>query len=332
VNEVLVIDDGQPTAAESRPLHSSLPTLRRWVREPLLHFLLLGLVLFGVYTYLHRGRGGIESSKQIALTIDDLRIMDSYFESQWHRPPTPAEFQALVEDKVREEVLYREALAQGLDKDDTIVKRRMAQKMQFLAEDVAGAHEPSTDELKAWFDKNTDKFALPSRISFRHLYFCPDKRGKNAQEDAVRALAKIAGQPEDSKSAAAVGDSFMFQDYYGDRAPSAIAKEFGPPFAVAIEKLKPGSWQGPIESGYGWHLVFVDTVIPGRIPAFEEIEPDVKTAWLAEQKKAAWQKAYAEMRAKYTLLLPGPPSKEEAQAPSPPPKKQIPASSGEGPL
>ena len=255
MNEVLIIDDSQATVKDSRPLHSFLPTVRRWMREPLLHFLLLGLVLFGVYAYSHRGRGGIESSKQIALTIDDLRLMDSYFESQWHRQPTPAEFQAMVEDKVREEVLYREALAQGLDKDDTIVKRRMAQKMQFLAEDVAGAHEPSTDELKAWFDKNTDKFALPSRISFRHLYFSPDKRGKNAQEDAVRALAKISGQPEDSKSAAAVGDSFMFQDYYGDRAPSAIAKEFGPPFAVAIEKLKPGSWQGPIESGYGWHLV-----------------------------------------------------------------------------
>jgi len=332
VNEVLVIDDGQPSVKESQPLHSFPPTLRRWLREPLLHFLLLGVALFGVYTYLHRGRGGVESSKQIVLTIDDLRLMDSYFESQWHRPPPPAEFQALVEDKVREEVLYREALAQGLDKDDTIVKRRMAQKMQFLAEDVAGAHEPSTAELKAWFDKNTDKFSLPSRISFRHLYFSPDRRGKNAQEDAARALAKIAGQPEDSKVAAAVGDSFMFQDYYGDRAPSAIAKEFGPPFAVAIEKLKPGSWQGPIESGYGWHLVFVDTVIPGRIPAFEEIEPDVKTAWLGEQKKNAWQKAYAEMRAKYTLLLPGPPSREEAQAPMPPPKKQIPGSSGEGPL
>ena len=85
----------------------------------------------------------------------------------------------------------------------------------------------------------------------------------------------------------------MFQDYYGDRAPEAIAKEFGPQFAVALEKLKPGSWQGPIESGYGWHLVFVDTVIPGRIPAFEEMEPDVKTAWLGEQKQQAWQKAYA---------------------------------------
>ncbi len=124
----------------------------------------------------------------------------------------------------------------------------------------------------------------------------------------------------------------MFQDYYGDRAPSAIAKEFGPQFAVALEKLKPGSWQGPIESGYGWHLVYIDTVIPGRIPAFEEMEPDVKTAWLAEQKQQAWQKAYTEMRAKYTVLLPVPSDKQAAQAPVPPSTKQVPAPSGEGPL
>jgi hypothetical protein len=307
--------------------------LKRCLREPLLHFLLLGVVLFAVYGYLHRGRGGVESSKQIALSLDDLRTMEVYFESQWHRPPTPQEFQAMVEDKIREEVLYREGLAMGLDKDDAIVKRRMAQKMQFLAEDVAAAHEPSTSELKTWFDKNTSKFALPSRYGFRHIYFSPDKRGKNAQGDAANALTKIAGQPEGSAFAASVGDRFMFQDYYGDRTPSAVAKEFGPQFAVALEKLKPGSWQGPVESGYGWHLVFVDTVIPGRIPAFEEIEPDVKTAWLGEQKSTAWQKAYAEMRAKYTVLLPAAPS-EAAQAPATtaPNKKQVPTSSGEAPL
>jgi parvulin-like peptidyl-prolyl isomerase len=260
--------------------------------------------------------------------------MEGYFESQWRRPPTPQEFQAMVEDKIREEVLYREGLAMGLDKDDTIVKRRMAQKVQFLAEDVAAAHEPSTAELKAWFDKNTQKFALPGRYSFRHIYFSPDKRGKNAQADAAQTLAKISGQPEDSKYAAGLGDNFMFQDYYGDRAPEAIAKEFGPQFAVALEKLKPGSWQGPVESGYGWHLVFVDTVIPGRIPAFEEMEPDVKTAWLAEQKSTAWQKAYADMRAKYAVLLPAAPS-DAAQTPGTPPppvKKQVPSSSGEAPL
>lgn len=325
--------EAQRAVEGARLSRSRSSNLKRWLREPLLHFLLLGAVLFGIYAYLNRGRPGVEPSKQIVLSLDELRIMETYFESQWHRQPTPQEFQAMVEDKIREEVLYREGLAMGLDKDDTIVKRRMAQKMQFLAEDVAAAHEPSASELKAWFEKNSSKFALPSRYSFRHLYFSPDKRGKNAQEEAATVLAKIAGQPENSPLAASVGDSFMFQDYYGDRAPSAIAKEFGPQFAVALEKLKPGSWQGPVESGYGWHLVFVNTVIPGRIPAFEEIEGDVKIAWLSEQKATAWQKAYAEMRAKYTAILPAPPS-EAAKTPatSAPVKKEVPAPPGEAPL
>jgi peptidyl-prolyl cis-trans isomerase C len=326
----VVSAQAQPATEESRHRQSLLPILKRWLREPLLHFLLLGVVLFAAYAYMQRGRGGVESSKQIALSLDDLRTMDTYFVSQWHRQPTPAEFQAMVEDKVREEVLYREALAMGLDKDDTIVKRRMAQKMQFLAEDVATAHEPSTAELKAWFEKNSNKFALPGRYSFRHLYFSPDKRGKNAQDDAAKALARIAGQPEDSKLAVSLADPFMFQDYYGDRAPEALAKEFGPQFVVALEKLKPGSWQGPIESGYGWHLVYIDTVIPGRIPAFEEMEPDVKTAWLGEQKQQAWQKAYQQMRAKYAVLLPAP--SEQPVENTPPKPKQVPAPTGEGPL
>ena len=236
----------------------------------------------------------------------------------------------MVEDKVKEEVLYREGLAMGLDKDDTIVKRRMAQKVQFLSEDVAAAHEPSTAELRTWFEKNTDRFALPSRYSFRHIYFSPDKRGTKAYSDAAEALARIAGHPENSALSTSVADRFMFQDYYGDRTPSAIAKEFGPQFAVALEKIKPGLWQGPIESGFGWHLVFVDTVIPGRIPAFEEVESEVKTVWLSDQKAQAWQKAYQTMRAKYTVLLPAPPDKQTAAAPAPPPKNEIPTTSGEG--
>src|SRR5271157_942066 len=148
VNEVSVVAEAQPATEGSGARPWFPPAIKRWLREPLLHFLLLGVVLFAAYAYMQRGRGGVESSKQIALGLDDLRTMDMYFESQWHRQPTPAEFQAMVEDRVREEVLYREALAMGLDKDDTIVKRRMAQKMQFLAEDVAAAHEPSTAELK----------------------------------------------------------------------------------------------------------------------------------------------------------------------------------------
>jgi len=306
--------------------------MRRLLHEPLLHFLVLGALLFAVNASLQRGRGGVESSKQIQLTLDDLRAMDVYFQSQWRRQPTPEEFRALVENRVREEVLYREALAMGLDKDDTIVKRRMAQKMQFLAEDVAAAHEPATAELRAWFERNRDKFTLPGRVTFRHLYFSVDRRGQRARDDAVAALAKLAGQPEDAKGAAALADPFMFQDYYADRTPEQLAKEFGPPFAQAVFRLAAGAWQGPVESGYGWHLVFVDSNIPGRLPAFEEVEPEVKTAWLGGQKAEAWQKAYDAMRAKYTVLLPAPPEPGSVDPPPLPSRKQVPAPSGEGPL
>ena len=297
--------------------------MQRLLREPLLHFLVLGVALFVVYGRLQSTAGGVETSKQIALSLDDLSQLALSFQAQWRRLPTPEEMSHLVDERVREEVLYREALALGLDKDDTIVKRRMAQKMEFLAEDVAAAHEPSTEELKAWYVSHSDQFAMSPRVSFRHLYFSPDRRGARAQDDAAAALAKLAGQPEDSLLAASVADPFMFQDYYGDRTPEQLAKDFGPPFAQAVAKLPQGSWQGPIESGYGWHLVFVDTIVPGRVPAFEEIEPDVKTAWLGEQKERAREDAYNAMRAKYTVLLPAPPAEGAAAAATPAPRKPV---------
>jgi peptidyl-prolyl cis-trans isomerase C len=183
--------------------------MKRLLREPLVHFLLLGAILFGVYAYAERGHGGVEQSKQIRLTINDLSQLVLVFQSQWRRDPTPEELQRLVEDKLHEEILYREALALGLDKDDTIVRRRMAQKMQFLAEDVAAAREPTPEELGTWYEANRDQFALPPRVSFRHLYFSPDRRGARARDDAAAALTKLAGQPEDSNLAATLADAFM---------------------------------------------------------------------------------------------------------------------------
>ncbi len=289
--------------------------MRRLLREPLIHFLAIGALLFGLYSLTQSGRPATAPSTEIRLSLDEIAQLTLLHQSQWHRQPTPQELERMVENKVQQEILYREALAMGLDKDDEIVKRRMAQKMQFLAEDVAAAREPTSDELRVWFERNGDKFALPSRVSFRHLYFGSDRRGERAHDDAVAALAKLAGQPQDTKLAAPLADSFMFQDYYGDRTSAELAKEFGPQFAVAVEKLEPGSWQGPIESGYGWHLVFVDTVIPGRVPAFEEVEPDVKTAWLGEQKERAREDAYKAMRAKYTVLLPAPPPSQDVVVP-----------------
>jgi peptidyl-prolyl cis-trans isomerase C len=312
-----VLDDVQPVTQHLGLRSRFVAGLMSAVHEPLVHFLLIGVALFLVYSYINRGQGA-NVNRQIVLTLDDIRQLDISFVSQWHRQPTQEEFAGLVEGFIRQEILYREGLAMGLDKDDTIVKRRMAQKMEFLSEDVASSHEPTTQELKTWYAKNSQRFALPNRATFRHLFFSFDRRGQNAEKGAAEGLAKIAGKPEDSAAARALADPFMFQDYYGDRAPDQLAKEFGPTFAQGLFLLKPGMWQGPIESGYGWHLVWIESIAPGRIPAFEEVEPDVKTAWLAAQKAEGWQKAYAEMRARYDVLVPKLPEKPLAETPAPP--------------
>jgi len=300
--------------------------MKRLLREPLVQFLLIGGALFAIYSGTSPGSATPAASREIRLSYDELAQVILLFKSQWRREPTAEEFNRLVEDKVQGEILYREALAMGLDKGDEIVKRRMAQKMQFLAEDVATAREPTAEQLRAWYEKNSASFALPPRVSFRHLYFSPDRRGARAREDAAQALAKLAGQPEDARLAAPLADRFMFQDHYRDRAPEFLGKEFGPQFARAVATLPPASWQGPIESGFGWHLVFVDTVIPGRVPAFEEIESDVRTAWLGEQKATAWRKAYEAMRGRYTVLLPTLPEKPPGASSAPPaPSPAVPA-------
>jgi peptidyl-prolyl cis-trans isomerase C len=305
--------------------HSIL--MKNLLREPLVHFLLLGAALFGAYHFLKSPVDDSPASKEIRLTLDQVAQLALVFQSQWNRAPTPQELEVLVEDLVKDEVLYREGLALGLDKDDTIIKRRLAQKMQFLAEDVATAREPTTDELQAWYAGNSSHFAMPARYSFRHLYFSPDRRGPAARDDALHALAKLSGQPEDSKLAATLADPFMFQEYYRERSPEFLGKEFGPRFVQALEKITAGSWQGPIESGFGWHLVYVDTVIPGRVPDFEEVAQAVKSAWLHDQKARAWDKAYTDMRARYKVLLPAAPDEAALAAaaargqtqPQPPP-------------
>jgi hypothetical protein len=267
-----------------------------------------------VWGVLQRSGPRTPQPRTITLTLDDLRQLQIGFTAQWRRPPTDPEMLALIENRIREEILYREALAMGLDKDDTIVKRRMAQKMQFLAEDVSAQHEPTSEELKGWFAKNTAMFEQPARVTFRTLYFSPDKRGHAARADAAAALTRLSGKPGDWSGASALADPFMFPDYMAERTPSEIARDFGPGFARELFEQEPGAWTGPIESGYGWHLVFLDTLAPSRIPAFEEVEPEVKTAWLAARKGEAWEEAYKKMRAKYVLALPAPP---EAAATAP---------------
>jgi hypothetical protein len=298
---------GSPESAETRPTAPSPPPARpgRWLREPLLHFLLAGLALFVAYRALNPASAEREASDQIKLTEDDLRQITVAWVAQGRPPPTPEQLKNLVETRVREEILFREALALGLDKNDTIVKRRLAQKMEFLAEDLSGIGDPTRDELKAWFDANAERFAFAPRASFRHLYFSPDRRGARARDDAARSLAKLQGKSADSPVAAGLADPFMFQAYYGDRSFDQLASAFGATFAQSLFGLEPGAWQGPIESGYGWHLVWIDALQLKRIPAFEEVEPEVRREWIAERRAETKRKAYEAMRARYEVVLPG---------------------------
>ena len=278
--------------------------LRRWSREPLLHFLLIGLVLFVVYDRLHPGQENKSESNRIVLTPDDFEQLGVTWLAQGRAPPTPEQMQSLIEIKVREEVLYREALALGLDKEDTIVKRRLAQKMEFLAEGASIDSNPSPDTLRAWFKENSQRFSLPPRVSFRHLYFSPDRRGEHARGAAAHAMEQLAGKLGNWQDAEALGDPFMDRDYYGDRSAEDMAKLFGSNFAREVVGLKTGQWQGPVESGYGWHLVFIDTSVAARMPAFEEIEPEIRAEWVEDQRAEAKRKIYEAMRARYQVVTP----------------------------
>ena len=248
-------------------------SLKRWLREPLLHFLLLGVLLFAAYRMLHPEASRPTEVNRIELTADDLRQLEVGWTAQWRRPPTPEEMHRLVEGRVREEILYREALALGLDRGDTIVKRRLAQKMEFLAGDISALSviQPRTSCGRGMRRTGT---ASPIRVAGRSgtCTSLPDRRGDQARADAIRALAKLADKAVDSPVVGAVGDPFMFQDHYGDRSPEQIASIFGSEFAAAVDQVRPGSWQGPIESGLGWHLVFVTSATPGRVPSYDEIE------------------------------------------------------------
>jgi hypothetical protein len=285
-----VASDGAPTAT-SAPRWRTFG--RRVLREPLTHFAVIGVVLFAVSAW--GDRQPTEAPGRIVISEGDLRQMLFAWKAQGRADPTPAEWQAMLAEKVHEQVLYREALAMGLDQDDTIVTRRLAQKMDFLAEDLSALREPTTDELRAWLEAHPADFALPPRISFHHVYFSPDKHGRETREAAIAALGS---------GRAASGDRFMFQNSYSERLPDEVAGVFGPGFAQAVFALQPGTWSGPIESGLGWHLVYADSLIPGRAPDLSEVRDQVKAGWMAAQREVFKEEAYKVMRAKYEVILP----------------------------
>ena len=292
----------EATGPETTP-RSGKKRLRKLLREPLLHFLLIGAAIFAAYLIL-APRQIQSTGYTIALTNDDLRQIDLGFAAKWRREPTPAEWHDLIEEQVREEILYREGLKLGLDQGDEIIKRRLGQKLDFLMDDVSSLRDPSEAELRAWYGHNGSQFAEPSRVTFCHVYFSPDAGGPQAQNRAKLALTKLSPNPS-CKATRSIGDRFSDFDYYADRTPEEVVSVFGTEFSNALFKLKPGEWEGPVQSGLGWHLVLIESLTPGRVPKFNEVNhAQIVAAWQDAQRDASKRKVYQTMRSKYEIVLP----------------------------
>jgi hypothetical protein len=278
----------------------------RWRRlsgEPLVHFFVVGALVFGAYWALNEEPASV-NEQSIEISANEIRQMAIGWLSQGRSMPTQEQMQRLIEQRVAEEVLFREGLKLGLDRNDEIIKRRVSQKMDFLAADIAALQDPDRAELTKWFSQHAEQFAIPPRISFRHLYFSPDKRGSAAHSDATQAFKTIEGKAVDAPEVDALADPFMLRSYYSNSTPELILKEFGPGFSAELFKLEPDGWRGPVRSGFGWHLVWIDTLEPARIPDFDEVQGDVKTAWTDARYAEIKRVALEEMSANYTVVVP----------------------------
>jgi hypothetical protein len=263
------------------------------LREPFLHFLALGALLFVVNGYVGAGDDG----RRIEVDAAQIDRLQQVFAAQWRRPPTPDELRSLIDQHIEEEVLYREAIALGLDKDDTIVRRRLAQKMQFLIEDTATPPTPTDSALETYFDAHRADFRTAPFLTFSHAYFSTDRRA-DARADAAAALANVASSAETR-----YGDPFMLRYDYADVTHDDVARLFGAEFADALFALPTGAWQGPIRSGYGWHIVRIVTKTEPPEPAFADVREAVLAAWLDDSRRQANRESLDRIRASYDIVI-----------------------------
>jgi hypothetical protein len=275
--------------------------MTRWLREPLLHFLLLGAALFAAYGWLNPGGGS--AAGDIVVTEGRIRNLTETFARTWQRPPTGEELDGLVEDYIREEVLYREGVALGLDRDDTIIRRRLRQKLEFISEDEANAIEPTDVELAEYLAKNADAYRVESQLTFTQVFLDPS-RGDRFDADAA-ALLDVLRTRGDKVDPATLGDSLMLEPRYEFATESDIARLFGSEFEAALREQAVGEWVGPLKSGYGAHLVRLEARTPGRVAELAEVRNEVARDWAARRRLDLLDAQYQALRSRYQVRIEG---------------------------
>lgn len=274
--------------------------MKKLIREPLVHFVLLGALIFAVNAWRDRDRPAPdEGLPEIEVSAGTIAWLGEGFAKQWHRAPDARELRGLVDDHIREEILYREALAMGLDRNDTIVRRRMAQKVQFLGEDIAATATPDENALRAFFETNATRYARPGQISFRHVYFSKDRRGANLEPDARAALDALAKGGDETR----FGDPFLGEFEFDSADESRIASSLGGEFAKQVIALPAGPWQGPLTSTFGLHLVLVTGREQARPVAFEMVRDAVARDFAEDHRLTSNRDFLERLKARYRVQI-----------------------------
>ena len=275
----------------------------------MLHFLVLGVALFGLFGMI--GKKDVEGPTKIIISTSRVATLADRFARTWRRPPTEQELQGLVEDYIREEVFYREGRAAGLDRDDFVIRRRVRQKMEFLAEDMAAA-EPSDEQLTAYLASNPERFRTEDRLTFHHVFLSATRRGSALDGDA-KQIADTLARTSAPVDTATIGDPFLLGEAFHEMSLSDAARTFGEGFAKQLSAVEPGRWQGPIPSSFGVHFVFVDKRAEGRLPPLDTVREAVQREWLNARRIDAEQKLYRTLRDRYQIVVEMPPKAAAAE-------------------
>ena len=274
--------------------------MKRILTEPLVHFLLIGTLLFVGFSLFESDDQLMETT--ITVTSSDIKILKADFERTWQRPPREAELESLIEEKIREEIAYREGLALGLDRDDPYIRRRLRMKLELMLEDISAQGSPADEELQKFLDDNREKFRQEPRYSLSQVYLNPAQRRGTLEKDAEELLDRLK-QGEDQIDLDQIGDSIMLPKKIPLSPASVINRQFGSDFTSQLSDLETGIWQGPIRSGYGIHLVLIEERVEGRDPELEEIRPVVEREYELVMRKELKEKIYANLREKYTVEI-----------------------------
>jgi PPIC-type PPIASE domain len=269
----------------------------------MLHFLVLGAALFGLFGMTEKKDAGAPT--KVVVSASRVANLADGFARTWRRPPSEQELQVLIEDDIRDEIFYREGRAAGLDRDDVVIRRRVRQKVEFLAEDAAAA-DPSDEQLAAFLASNPERFRAEDRFTFHQVFLSATRRGWAMDGDA-RHIADTLVRTSLEVGSTIIGDPFLLGEEFREMSQSDVARTFGEGFAKQLSAVEGGRWQGPIPSSFGLHFVFIEERAKGSVPPLAGIREAVRREWLNARRIEAEEKLYRTLRGRYQVVVETPP-------------------------